>query len=112
MMMIDPDAQPLRNIPVYRRIDDRKPVITALELCQSGDREPDPAAYWFDTLRKAWLLKEVYPEPKPMIGPLASWRSHNALLGILTRNAQSMQQVGHDAAMQQMFGPAYRLGFN
>ena len=70
-MLIDADAKPIRNVPVYKRVSDRKPVITSLELCQSGDRAPDLALYWFDVRRDVYLLKEVHPEPAPLRVPLA-----------------------------------------
>ena len=62
--MIDCDAKPRRNDPIYKWIGGRKPVITGLELCQSGDRMPDPALYWFDICSDRYLLKEVYKPVK------------------------------------------------
>ena len=73
MIRIDADAKPLRNIPVYKRVSDRKPVITALELVQRGDRAPDPALYWFDVRRDVYLLKEIHPEPAPVLRTGVFW---------------------------------------
>jgi hypothetical protein len=54
--------EPVGHISPYKRIDPshpgRKPVITALELMQSGDREPDPAIYRHDFSRAIWILKD------------------------------------------------------
>jgi hypothetical protein len=60
--MIAPDAKPIRNIPVRKRIDParlgRKAVITGDDLARSGDREPDPASYRYSPMVDAWYLKD------------------------------------------------------
>ncbi len=60
MLMIDANAEPIRNIPALKRIDikhlGRRRVIPAIEVLH-GYREPDPATYRYDVFRDAWILK-------------------------------------------------------
>lgn len=62
--MIARDAEPIGHSTPYPRVDiryiGRKRVIGLKDWMESGDpREPDPAAYRFDSLWMAWVLKDV-----------------------------------------------------
>jgi len=59
--MIARDAEPIRNVPVYKRFDPnnpgRKAVITLEDVINGGGREPDPAIYERNPLCDVWVLK-------------------------------------------------------